>query len=75
MEKTFRERFIPRKCPKCCEFTKPITDGTTNEIHGYKLICPFCNNFIGWGGKVNKIYQEAKNAKKQHDDNEPTKSN
>lgn len=56
-----------KNCPKCGEWIKPITYGMSNEMHGYKLHCPGCEQFIGWGGKVNKAFHDALAAKRQHD--------
>lgn len=53
-EKVFRTNFHERVCPKCKENIKPITYGETNQMHGYKLACPECEAFIGWGGKIFK---------------------
>jgi len=50
-EKVFRTRFDKRECPKCKETIIPITNGHSCEMHGYKLNCPICHAFVGWGGK------------------------
>ena len=49
--RVFRTKFESRVCPKCRENITPFTDGRSNEMHGYRLTCPECNQWIGWGGK------------------------
>jgi hypothetical protein len=51
-EKVFRTRFDERECPKCKTTIIPITNGKSCEMHGFKLGCPLCHAFIGWGGKT-----------------------
>lgn len=58
MTKQFRERFHPKDCPKCGELIIPVTNGESNEMHGYKLHCPECKSFIGWGGKADVVFHK-----------------
>ena len=51
MEKEPNTTFVDMNCRNCGEKVKPVTDGSINETHGYKLFCPKCKNFVGWGGK------------------------
>ena len=60
-ERVFRTRFESKTCPKCRKHIKPITMGESNEMHGYKLICPECERFVGWGGKIFAAHLETCN--------------
>lgn len=51
-EKYNRTKFDSKACPKCKEYITPITDGSSNPMHGYKVFCPVCKAYIGWGGKT-----------------------
>ena len=47
--------FVPLPCKQCGKKVEPVHHGEINPTHGYKLFCPDCNTFIGWGGKSQPI--------------------
>lgn len=65
MEEKYNKRWYRRKCFRCESVIIPVNHGVVNEIHGYKLNCPSCGTFLGWGGK-NKNHK-AKNAGKKNE--------
>jgi hypothetical protein len=56
-ERVFRDRFKWRECPKCKHYIEPQKDGS-HPMHGYKLVCPNCKAYIGWGGKIYSAHLE-----------------
>jgi len=55
-ERVFRTRFKWRECPKCKHYIDPQPNGS-NPMHGYRLECPNCGAYLGWGGKCFKEHQ------------------
>ena len=47
--------FVPLPCKQCDKKVEPVSNGDVNPTHGYKLFCPECNTFIGWGGKAHPV--------------------
>ena len=47
--------FVPLHCKRCDKKVEPETDGSINPVHGYKLFCPECKFFVGWGGKAQPV--------------------
>jgi len=58
MEKVPNEVFTPKHCNKCDTQVEPMTHSEINDVHGYKLRCPICNTFVGWGGKKKAVKGE-----------------
>lgn len=58
--KQLNTEFVERYCYGCERKIKPVTKGETNETHGYKLVCPECGVFLGWGGKVKPLKKNGK---------------
>jgi DNA-directed RNA polymerase subunit RPC12/RpoP len=56
-ERVFRTRFKRRVCARCKIEIMPIANGS-NPMHGYKLECPECGAYLGWGGKIFKEHQD-----------------
>jgi len=50
-ERVFRTRFLEKDCPKCKKHITPVTNGQSSEMHGFRIYCPECKCYIGWGGK------------------------
>lgn len=55
-EKVFRNRFKERDCLRCKKHIMPIAKGS-NPMHGFRLECPECGAYLGWGGKCFKEHQ------------------
>ena len=53
-EKVPNTTFTQKQCPKCGQ-VEPVTHGEVNDVHGFKLRCPHCDQFVGWGGKMKAI--------------------
>ena len=58
IEKEPNTTFPEMNCKKCGIKVKPVSNGDISPIHGYKLSCPSCNSFVGWGGKRQIIKDE-----------------
>jgi 5-methylcytosine-specific restriction endonuclease McrA len=53
-EKVPNEIFTSKQCKKC-GLVEPVTYGEVSDVHGYKLHCPHCGMYVGWGGKTQAI--------------------
>ena len=51
-ERVFRTRFEEKTCPKCKLKITPVSNGQSSDMHGFRIYCPECKCYIGWGGKV-----------------------
>lgn len=56
--KEYNTTFTPKFCRNCDGEVKPIADDTPHPTHGYKLLCPYCGWFVGWGGKAKPVRDE-----------------
>lgn len=45
-------------CPTCGTVAKPHANGQSHPVHGYKLYCPSCNRWLGWGGKSKNLIDQ-----------------
>jgi 5-methylcytosine-specific restriction endonuclease McrA len=48
------QNFTSKQCKNCGE-VEPVTRGEINDVHGYKLRCPHCGLFVGWGGMTKEV--------------------
>jgi 5-methylcytosine-specific restriction endonuclease McrA len=55
-EKVPNEIFTPKQC-RNCGLVEPVTHGEVNDVHGYKLRCPHCDSYVGWGGLTQPLVE------------------
>ena len=60
MSKIHKKNIHAKICPKCGEFVSPQMTNRINEMHGHYLTCPACKQFMGWGGKIDKSFADAR---------------
>jgi PHP family Zn ribbon phosphoesterase len=66
METIYQTKFYKRTCHKCEKDIVPINLGVINEMHGYKLNCPECGAFLGWGGKDKTKMSQGEEYEREH---------
>lgn len=53
-EKVPNEIFTSKQC-RNCGLVEPVTYGEVNDVHGFKLHCPHCGSYVGWGGLTQAV--------------------
>jgi len=54
-EKVPNEVWTPKQCVSCGCLVEPMTHGEISDVHGFKLHCPHCDRFVGWGGLTKPV--------------------